>query len=111
MGGLYRAVRLGICHRAVVILRFAPEEVTDELDQEGVATGRLGCLLNQVGRDTEAGGGEDGGERPFNVADARRMEVDFVGPAQERGNAFIEQVGYGCRQSGEYPGRSAAGPG
>lgn len=88
MCGLYRPVRLGSCHCAVVVLGFAPKDVTDELDQEGVTAGSRGCFLDEMRRYVETGRGENRGEGHFDVADARGVEVYFVRPAQERRNAL-----------------------
>lgn len=80
---------------AVVILGLAPEEVADQLDEEGVASGGCRCLVHQVRVDGDPGGGEGFREGCLDIAYRGGMEIDLVGSAKECCHALVQEIRYG----------------
>jgi len=74
--------------RARVVLRFPPEEVADELDEEGISVGGLRGSTEQVRRDVEPGGRERVGEGALHVVHGGGVQVDLVGTTQNRRHAL-----------------------
>lgn len=70
------------------------------MDQKGITLGGFGCFADEVGGgDTNAALTEELAVGSGDFRDGGFVEVDPVSPPQERGNALIKEVGYGCWQA------------
>jgi hypothetical protein len=86
---------------SAVVFGFPPQEVADELDQEGVASSGLGGTPDQVGGEADARSGEGRCIGILNFPDGRGVQVDLVCPAEKGRHTLIKEVRHRGRQTGE----------
>jgi hypothetical protein len=84
-----------------VTFGFLPEVVVEKLDQERTPAGGLRGQTSEAGLQPETGSAKGVGVGLLDFPDCCCVEVYPVGPAEEGGYAFVEQVGNGGRQSRE----------
>jgi hypothetical protein len=80
---------------ALVVFRFLPEEVSDQLIEERVPSGGFYCVADKVGGDLKGCLDEGAGEGLLHFPHCGGVEIDLVGPVEKCGHPFVEQVGHG----------------
>jgi hypothetical protein len=96
------------------VLGFAPQEVSDQLDQEGITVGGLSSLAESARRSVKPAGGERLSQGSFNVGHCHVAEYDPVGLPQECCRSVAQEPAdlswQSCNHQGEGKSFTREGP-